>query len=277
MGWRALVAGLLVLPTFLMAAQRNDVPGCYDAAKIGEFRSPPSGRMLTVVVDQTTPLTLELQKTAWGHIKRFIKPGDQLRLYSFSAYLEGRYTSLAFAGELETPLTENIIGSVPMMAARKLDGCLKGQPTVMFQRFGKAFVDAMGKSRADIPRSEILFSMKAVGEDLQKATGVTDNVILLMSDMLEYSDFANFYAANHIRQIDPAVEMAKVEKQKLLANFGGARVYVLGAAFVPTETKNGYRSGKMIQSLEEFWSTYFEKSGAQLKGFGTPELTAVVE
>jgi hypothetical protein len=277
MGWRVLVAGLLVLPTLLMAAQRNDVPSCYDAAKIGEFRSPPSGRMLTVVIDQTTPLTLDLQKTAWGHIKRFIKPGDQLRLYSFSAYLEGRYTSLAFAGELETPLNEDIIGSVPMMAARKLDGCLKGQPTVMFQRFGKAFADAMGKSRADIPRSEILFSMKAVGEDLQKATGVTDNVILLMSDMLEYSDFASFYSANHIREIDAAVEMNKVEKQKLLANFGGARVYVLGAAFVPTETKNGYRSGKMIQSLEHFWSTYFEKSNAQLKGFGTPELTAVVE
>jgi hypothetical protein len=277
MSLRLLVAGLLLLPTMLMAAQRNDVPGCYDAAKISEFRAAPSGRMLTVVIDQTTPLTLDLQKTAWGHIKRFVKPGDKLRLYSFSAYLEGRYTSLQFSGELENPLNEDIIGSVPMMAARKLDGCLKGQPTVMFQRFGKAFAEAMGKSRADIPRSEILFSMKAVGEDLQQATGVTDNVILLMSDMLEYSDFASFYSANHIREIDPNAEMAKVEKQKLLANFGGARVYVLGAAFVPTETKNGYRSGKMIQSLEAFWSLYFQKSNAQLKGFGTPELTAVVE
>jgi hypothetical protein len=277
MNGRLLVAGLLMLPTLLMAAQRNDVPGCYDAAKISEFRSAPSGRMLTVVIDQTTPLTLELQKTAWGHIKRFIKPGDKLRLYSFSAYLEGRYTSLQFAGELENPLKDDIIGSVPMMSARKLDGCLKGQPTVMFQRFGKAFAEAMGKSRADIPRSEILFSMKAVGEDLQQATGVTDNVILLMSDMLEYSDFASFYTANHIREINPDVEMAKVEKQKLLANFNGARVYVLGAAFVPTETKNGYRSGKMIQSLESFWSMYFQKSNGQLKGFGTPELTGVVE
>lgn len=277
MGLRLLVAGLLLLPTVLMGAQRNDVPGCYDAAKISEFRSPPSGRMLTVVIDQTTPLTLDLQKTAWGHIKRFVKPGDKLRLYSFSAYLEGRYTSLQFSGELENPLNQDIIGSVPMMAARKLDGCLKGQPTVMFQRFGKAFAEAMGKSRADIPRSEILFSLKAVGEDLQQATGVTDNVILLMSDMLEYSDFASFYSANHIREINPDAEMAKVEKQKLLANFGGARVYVLGAAFVPTETKNGYRSGKMIQSLEAFWAMYFQKSNAQLKGFGTPELTAVVE
>jgi hypothetical protein len=277
MSMRLLLAGLILLPSLVMATQRNDVPSCYEAAKITEFRSPSSGRMLTVVIDQTTPLSLELQKTAWGHIKRFIKPGDQLRLYSFSAYLEGRYTSLQFSGELENPLSESVIGGVPMMAARKLDGCLKGQSTVMFQRFGKSFAQAMGQSRADIPRSEILFSMKAVAEDLQNTAGVTDNVILLMSDMLEYSDFANFYAANHIREINPDAEMAKVEKQKLLTNFGGARVYVLGAAFVPTETKNGYRSGKMIQNLEGFWSAYFQKSNAVLKGFGTPELTAVVE
>jgi hypothetical protein len=119
MKMRVLFAGLLMLPTLLMAAERNDVPSCYDAAKISEFRSPPSGRMLTVVIDQTTPLTIDLQKTAWGHIKRFIKPGDKLRLYSFSAYLEGHYTRLQFSGELENPLSEDVIGSVPMMAASR--------------------------------------------------------------------------------------------------------------------------------------------------------------
>ena len=63
--------------------------------------------------------------------------------------------------------------------------------------------------------------------------------------------------------------MAKVEKQNLLADFSGARVYVHGAAFVPTQNKNGYRSGKMIQNLESFWKTYFSKSNADLAGFGS--------
>jgi hypothetical protein len=277
MNIRTVLAGLLLMPSILMAAQRNDVPSCYQAAKITEFRPAPSGRMLTVVVDQTTPLDVDLQKNAWGHIKRFIQPGDQLRLYTFSAYLQGHYSSLQFSGELERALDDDIIGSVPMMSTRKLNGCLKGQSAAMFQRFGKAFADAMGKSRADIPRSEILFSLKAVGEDLQQATDISDNVILLMSDMLEYSDFASFYSANQIREINPATEMAKVEKQNMLADLHNARVYVIGAAFIPTESKNGYRSGKMIKSLESFWATYFEKSNAQLKAFGTPELTAVVE
>ncbi len=274
---KSLLLALAIAPAALVAAERNEVPSCYAQAKISEFRAVPSGRMLTVVVDQTTPLTEDLQRTAWGHIKRFMKPGDKIRLYSFSAYLEGHYTRLQFAGELENPISEDIIGSVPMMGARKLDQCLKSQPKVLFQRFGKAFAGTMGKSSSDIPRSEILFSMQAIGEDIAKAEGVNEHVILLMSDMLEYSDFGSFYQANAIRNIDPAVELAKVEKQKLLADFGGARVYVHGAAFVPTQNKNGYRSGKMIQNLESFWSSYFSKSNAELAGFGNPELTIAVE
>lgn len=274
---KSLILALAFVPAALMAAERNDVPSCYSQAKIDEFRSAPSGRMLTIVVDQTTPLTPDLQRTAWGHIKRFMQPGDKIRLYSFSAYLEGHYTRLQYAGELEQPIGVKVLGNVPMMATRKFDQCLKGQVPLMFQGFGKAFANAMGKSSSDIPRSEILFSLKAIGDDLKTAKDVNENVILLMSDMLEYSDFGSFYQSNGIREITPATEIAKVEKQNLLAEFSGARVYVHGAAFVPTEAKNGYRSGKMIQNLEAFWKTYFEKSNGELKGFGNPELTTSVE
>jgi hypothetical protein len=277
MKFKSLLLALVFAPTALMAAERNDVPSCYAQARLDDFRSAPSGRMLTVVVDQTTPLTQDLQRTAWGHIKRFMQPGDKIRLYSFSAYLEGHYTRLRFAGELEQPISEKVLGNVPMMAARKFDNCLKGQQAMMFQRFGKTFAATMGKSSSDIPRSEILFSLKAIADDLNKAENVNEHVILLMSDMLEYSDFGSFYQANGIRQIDPNAELAKVQKQNLLADFNGARVFVHGAAFVPTTAKNGYRSGKMIQNLEGFWGSYFENSNANLSGFGNPELTIAVE
>lgn len=277
MTWRGLLLALALAPAALVAAERNDVPSCYAAAKVEEFRTPASGRMLTVVVDQTTPLTPDLQRTAWGHIKRFMQPGDKLRLYSFSAYLDGHYTQLRFAGELERPLLASVIEDVPMMSTRKLDNCLKGQQQVMFKRFGQAFAKAMGTSSSDIPRSEILFSLKEIGQDMQKASGVSDNVVFILSDMLEYSDFGSFYVANGIRTIDPATELAKVQKQNLMADFASARVYVHGAAFVPSTAKNGYRSGKMIQNLQGFWSAYFEKSNAQLLGFGNPELTSALE
>jgi hypothetical protein len=275
--FKMLIAVLALVPAMAWGAERNDVPSCYEQSKLTEFKAPSSGRLLTVIIDQTTPLTKELQQTAWGHIKRFMQPGDKLRLYSFSAYLNGHYTRLEFSGGLEKPLEESVIGDVPMMSARKLSNCLASQPPLLWSSFGKAFAATMGTSSTDIPRSEILFSLREISADLRNAKDVNEQVIFLMSDMLEYSDFGSFYAANRMRDLNPAVELAKVEKQSLFADFAGARVYVHGAAFVPQDTKNGYRSGKLIQNLQSFWTGYFARSHAELKGFGTPELTAVVE
>lgn len=272
-----LIAAFAFAPVVLLAAERNDVPSCYEITRLTEFKAPSSGRLLTVIVDQTTPLTKDLQKTAWNHIKRFMRSGDKLRLYSFSAYLNGRYTKLEFAGELESPIEPEAIPNVPIMAAKKFDGCLKQQQQVLFQRFGKAFAGTMKESTTDIPRSEILFSLREISSDTSKAKDTNDQVVLLMSDMLEYSDFGSFYASNHIRDINASAELEKVKKQNLFADFGGARIYVHGAAFVPESSKDGYRSGKMISSLKTFWQGYLEQSNAELKGFGTPELTVEVE
>ncbi|WPN46793.1 MULTISPECIES: hypothetical protein [unclassified Pseudomonas] len=222
-------------------------------------------------------MTEDLQKTAWNHVKRYMKSGDKLRLYSFSAYLNGRYTKLEFAGELESPIDPEAIPNVPIMAAKKFDGCLKQQQQVLFQRFGKAFAGTMRASTTDIPRSEILFSLREISRDTSKAKDTNQQVVLLMSDMLEYSDFGSFYAANRIRDINAPAELEKVKKQNMLADFGGARIFVHGAAFVPDSSKNGYRSGKMISNLKSFWQGYFEQSNAELAGFGTPELTAEIE
>lgn len=274
---RHLLAALVFMPVILSAAERNDVLSCYATSKLTEFTAPSSGRMLTVIVDQTTPLTEDLQKIAWGHITRFVHPGDKLRLYSFSAYLEGHYTKLQFAGELDNPLEESVIGDVPMMSARKLGNCLKKQREIMFKSFGEAFAATMAKSSTDIPQSEILFSLKEISSDLRDAKGVNENVVFLMSDMLEFSKFGSFYTSNRIRDINAADEIGKVEKQKLFGDFAGARVYVHGAAFVPQDNKNGYRSGKLIRNLEDFWTAYFKRSNAELMGFGNPELTSVVE
>jgi hypothetical protein len=274
---KSIIAALAFAPAVLLAAERNDVPSCYGMTKLTEFKSPSSGRLLTVIVDQTTPLTKDLQQTAWNHIKRFIGPGDKLRLYSFSAYLNGRYTKLEFAGELESPIDPEAIPNVPIMAAKKFDGCLKQQQQVLFQRFGKAFAGTMKESTTDIPRSEILFSLREISSDIGKAKDTNEQVVLLMSDMLEYSDFGSFYTSNRIRDINASTELEKVKKQNLFADFAGARVYVHGAAFVPDSSKNGYRSGKMISNLKSFWQGYFEQSNGELKGFGTPELTVEVE
>lgn len=275
--FRAIILGLFALPVAVMAAERNDIPSCYTLNKVEEFKVPPSGRMLTVIVDQTTPLDEGLQRKAWANIKNFVKPGDKLRLYSFSAYLDGRYTKLEYAGELEQPLRTEDMENIPIGVGRKFGSCISQQQQFAWKGLGRAFAGSMGQSSNTIPRSEILYSLKEISKDMAKSEQVNENVVFLISDMLEFSDFGSFYASNSIRQIDAEVEQKKVAANNLYPDFAGARVYVHGAAFVPTGQKYGYRSGKMIQSLNSFWTTYFEKSNATLSGFGTPELTTAVQ
>lgn len=259
------------------AGERNDVPSCYKMMKLDQFKPLPSGRMLTVLVDQTTPLDIDLQKKAWSHIKGFIRSGDKLRMYTFSAYLNGYYTKLEYFGELERPIPEDSLGNVPIAGVNKLKKCLDTQKKYIWKSYGQAFAQANDRADSSIPRSEILFSLKEIGKDLAKLEGVDDHVVFIMSDMLEHSEFGSFYSANSIRLLNPEAELEKVDQMSMWADFKGARFYVHGAAFVETDKKHGYRSGKMINRLSTFWQRYFERSNGALKAFGAPELSTAIE
>ena len=267
----SIMAGLL-FASAAMAAERNDLPSCYAYAQLTSEQPAASGRTLTVVIDETVNMPQALKSSAWEHTLRYLQPGDSIKLYQFSALLQNNYMKLQFAGILEKPLVGKVRNQIGNASLRKLDTCLQQQAVFFQKTFGKQFVESFGKPNEEISRSEIFASLKKIGEDIGQ--GPSENqVILLVSDMLENSDFGSFYQANRIRGIDPAAELAKVEKKELFAQLHGARVYVMGAGLIGGDAKGAYRSGKVLQSLESFWQGYFERSNATLVSFGTPELT----
>lgn len=274
MKWPALLActSLLLGASQLHAAERNDLPSCYDFAKLAQYRPASSGRELVIIVDQTVQLPKDLKDSAYSHALRYVKPGDGIRLYQFSAYLPGNYMKLLYAGQLEGKLDEKVRDDIGMNSLRQLDGCLAKQVDFLRKSLGQQMVESFAKPGEDIAKSEIFFSLKQIGEDIS-ARPAPEKVVLLVSDMLENSDFGSFYANNQIRAIDPAAELKKVEQKKLFADLGGAKVYVIGAGVVPGSIKNGYRSGSTVQKLESFWSQYLSHSNAQLQSFGAPSLT----
>lgn len=265
------IVGLLLAPA-TMAAERNDLPSCYRYAQLASEQPAPSGRALTVVIDETVNIPQALKSSAWEHTLRYLQPGDSIKLYQFSALLQNNYMKLQFAGILEKPLVGKVRNHIGNASLKKLDTCLQQQAAFFQKTFGKQFVESFGKPDEEISRSEIFASLKKIGEDLGQEPS-EDQVILLVSDMLENSDFGSFYQANRIRGIDPAAELAKVDKKGLFAQLEGARVYVMGAGLIGDDAKGAYRSGKVLQSLERFWQGYFERSNARLVSFGTPELT----
>ena len=100
----------------------------------------------------------------------------------------------------------------------------------------------------------------------------------MVSDMLENSNITSFYAPDTgPRKIDAAVELAKTDKAKVVTDYRGAKVYVIGAGVVPKSNKprsGNYRSQEIMAPLKSFWAQYFEKSNAKLVEFGQPLLLA---
>ncbi|AUX92191.1 hypothetical protein [Mixta gaviniae] len=273
--WLALI--FLGMTCVAQAAERNDIPSCYHFLKVDDARPADSGRELVIVIDQTVKVPLSLKESVWQHVLRYVQPGDRVVLYQFSALLQDNYLKRAYDGRLEAPFTDQKArNSMGMESLKKLDSCLVQQKHYFSQGIGKVMAASFAAEGDSVAKSEIFGSLKRIAADL-KGDPATEKSLLLVSDMLENSDFVSFYSNNRIRAIVPDEEMAKVTKQALIADFDGARVYVAGAGLIDTAAKNNYRSGKVMQQLETFWQRYFEASHAELVSFGAPELTVEIK
>lgn len=115
-------------------------------------------------------------------------------------------------------------------------------------------------------------ALRKIGDDIKSAEKPHDHVVFLISDMLENSDYASFYAKNQIKNLVVADELKKAQTHNLFADLSGARVYVTGAGLISDDIKQSYRSGRTMDALNAFWAGYFNRSNASLAGFGTPSL-----
>lgn len=92
------------------------------------------------------------------------------------------------------------------------------------------------KKGEDIAKSDIFYALKDF------ASGIKDyeakrKIVILASDMLENSAITSFYGKNAVRGIDSVKELAKVEKEGLITDFGETEVYVIGVGLTANQKK----------------------------------------
>lgn len=271
MKWSALLLQFCIASAAL-AGNTDAVRSCLDK-QLPPF--PPTARELLVVIDQTTPLSPALQQAVANNIKPFLVAGNSFSIVVFSAYTQGHYTDLLTSGKLDALLPAEVRNDVAKPALAKLDLCQQRQPQQAAQVAGQALRAAYQGTSGNIAKSDIYASLKAISSVI-KQSAAPDKVVLIVSDMLENSSVANFYAdqGKAVRNVVPAKELRAVEDNRLLADFGGARVYVIGAGLLVEDATHSksYRDPKTMQSLQGFWTEYFSKSNARLVEFGQPAL-----
>lgn len=269
-----------LLPALLLSSAAwagGAIPSCHDS------HFPESGaptRAVFVAIDQTTQLSPALQQMVADNLKRFVEPGNSFTVLVFSAYTQGHYTDVLTTVQLDPSLPAAARDDISKPLLAKFDQCLQRQQAMAAQVAGLALRSAYKGTSGGIAKSDVLASLQTISSTVQRASA-PEKIVLIVSDMLENSSVANFYAdhGHAVRQIDSAKELHAVEENHLRADFGGARIYVIGAGLLPEDIKQekSYRDPKTMQALETFWRSYLTRSNANLVEFGKPALLNPVQ
>ena len=268
---RRLVLVLSLLSTLLLA--RNDVPSCYDALKIKNPNATVE-KELFILIDQTTIIDKNMMKYTYKNMMNFMQNGYAVSIVSFSSNSDGKYTDVAYAGTVEGRMSKEESYDVSKKILRKYEGCMNGQVKFAKKKAKKALVKVLKGASKQMPHSDIIKSLTNISKDIIVPSTAKEKVVLLVSDMLEHSSITSFYKQGTIKHINVSKEMAKITKSQYVADFAGAKVYVIGTGIL---AKQGYRDAKTLKNLTGFWKHYFKETNANLEEMGTPMLLKAVE
>ena len=263
---------MLFFSCVAMAGNNDAVPTCYNE-KIPVKTTVPDTEIF-LVIDQTTLFDVRLEQSIADNIRSFLKAGNAFSVTQFSAFTQGHYTDVMVSGKLDPELPKALRDDVSKPVLTKFDQCMALQPRLAGQLVGSAMKAAFGGSSSDIAKSDIFASLKDISSKVRRSQS-PHKVVLLASDMLENSSITSFYASQAVRQINADKELKLVADNQLYGDFGGARVYVIGAGLLAEDAKHPtgiYRSTQTMQALARFWAGYFQKSKAELVEFGQPAL-----
>ncbi|WP_299719769.1 hypothetical protein [Caballeronia sp.] len=254
----------------------NDVPSCYLA---NHFKVPTTrlDQEFFLAIDQTTVFDDRLRAQIVDNALRSVRPASAYTVLDFSAFSQGRYTEVVTRGVVEAQFPEKNRDDVSERALRSFDACMGGQTAFAKKSIVATIQQIEAGATNDLAKSDILAALKDISDKI-RTSPASDKVLFLASDMLENSSISSFYSRNAVRRIDAAAELKKATAAGLIADFGGARVYVLGAGLLTEDVKKTkvYRDPLTMAALKQFWSEYFKQSNANLVEFGEPALLGAV-
>jgi hypothetical protein len=96
-----------------------------------------------------------------------------------------------------------------------------------------------------------------VASDLFRASSGRRNILVVFSDMRSDTPALDL---EHARIVSTTFAMQKAEKERLLPDLHGVEVYALGV-------DGAGKDMRYWQTLRDFWTTYFKRTGANLKSY----------
>ncbi|WP_424945942.1 hypothetical protein [Candidatus Spongiihabitans sp.] len=230
---------------------------------------------LFVLMDETTKLNqhAKAHRAVQEMTANWMVSGRAVQVIRFSAYVPGREAEIVTGGRLDPEPSDDFIDGMKRSERGKFNKLHKQQVYAAKKQTTAAIRHVFKQYSTSIPKSEILFNMHRLAEHIRKYKAER-KVILLVSDMLENSSVTSFYVAGRIRKINPQAELTKVQRKKLIGDFGGnVTVHIIGLGYGAKE----YLDSDRLTELKLFWQQYFEMSNAKVVEMGAPLLYRPLE
>lgn len=262
------LAAAILFSSTLANAQTHRIGSCYAALPKLGLKPPVPRRVVTILIDRTITYDAALKDDLLQKIEALLTPDVRILVATFSAYGQGDYARVVLDGRIERALTEAQRYWISKPMLQSFDRCLEEQSEYMSRLVPNDISLALAGSNAKFSHTDIVGTLNQLSSQIAGDHGAVHDLVVV-SDMLENSDLANFYRKNDLRLLNPGVELTRVRHAGFVPNLGGTLVYVEGPAF----SLRGRRvPDKNFQALKAFWASYFAASNAQLIDFGTPLL-----
>jgi hypothetical protein len=253
-----------------VAWAQDAIPSCYGAARLG-VAPPPPDQAVFILVDQTTALDANMRQTLADNLQRLLRNGTTFSIATFSAFSRGHYTTVISSGRIEGPVPRHLRPNLPVIRLNALDRCLARQVGYARQVAGRALARATNVPSTLFANSEIMASLAQLSE-LVRAAPTRNRIVIVASDLMEHSGATSFYARRTLRTINAGAELANAQRLRLMGDFGGARVYVVGTGLLPSEARQAVRNSAAFTALVDFWTLWFGRARASSVVIGRPNL-----
>lgn len=273
---KLILCAVLAMSNAAFAGNINAIPSCYN--KKIQLPNKTTETEIFLIIDQTTLFNTSLQQSVANNVRLFLKPNHAFSVTQFSAFTQGHYTDVLVSGKLQPVINEEMRDDISKPLLSKLDQCLAMQSSLSMKQVGKAMRSAFSGSSSTLTNSDILASLKDISSKVRQSK--SDNkVVFVASDMLEHSSLTSFYSKQSVRLINASKELKIATDNDMLADFDGAKVYIIGAGLLAEDSKQPkgiYRSPQTMQSLAKFWKDWFKVSNGELIEFGQPALLSTI-
>ncbi len=216
-------------------------------------------KIVVILVDLSEstnkPQMRELYSESFKECLNKITHGDSLFVAPIT---EASYMEVNFIIKEKNivPKNELKIQFMNIFEARKKRRELMEKLERKVENLQKIFDNTITGQKRKILKTDILTSLNMVDERIFRAYKNKKNIkmLVIMSDMIEDSDFYNFEKENLSEErIEEIINQRK--NQKLIPDLTGVKVYIVGA-HAPSVSK--------FLQIKKFWMRYLQESGAIL-------------